>query len=175
MAKRSIDWVYFRHKYVSGDESVTLSSLSELPNAPTLGTLKNRSRRDSWAEQRKQYHNQVVSRAAETVTAHDAIAQSQKLVDAAELITRHVKLSRVMQQIVAKRLVDIKENPNQLTPRDLVAWLNAATAIERLAYGLATESKEYSHSIDVTSLSDAQLESLIQGQPPEHVLNSHLN
>lgn len=47
------DWDYWRYKYVSGDDS--LESLALHPTAPQIDTLKKRSSKESWPEQRSEF------------------------------------------------------------------------------------------------------------------------
>ena len=53
------DWSYWREKYVSGTDALTLEAVSVIPGAPSLPTLKRRSTKEAWAEQRKQFRYQV--------------------------------------------------------------------------------------------------------------------
>jgi len=169
MAKTAIDWEYWRHKYVSGDDAITLDYLSCLPNAPKLPTLKKRSAEKLWADQRKTFRYQTATRVAESSTAQAAIAQTRQLVDAAELITRQLQMAKALQSIAAKRLKDF--DPAELNAKDLVAWIKEATNIERLAMGLATDRLEVNVKVDVSTLTDEQLERLAKGENPAHVLN----
>lgn len=95
--------------------------------------------------------------------------RTQDLIDAAELISRHLQLAKALQGVAVKRLKEF--NPSELTPKDLVAWINAATNIERLAMGLETTRTEVNVKIDFASLSDEQLERLAKGEDPASVLN----
>lgn len=162
-----IDWDYWRHKYVAGDDSVTLDHLSNLPNAPKLSTLKKQAARGLWREHRKTFRNHVGTRVAQSTSAQQAITQIQQLVDAAEIITQHLQLAKTMREIATKRLSD----PIVLSARDLVSWVKTAADIERLAMGLATEKTEVDVNIDLSQLSDAELQRLAQGELPQHVLN----
>ena len=56
------DWSYWREKYVSGTDALTLEAVSVIPGAPSLPTLKRRSTKEAWADQRKQFRYQVDAR-----------------------------------------------------------------------------------------------------------------
>jgi hypothetical protein len=167
--KAAIDWDYWKYKYVSGSDEVTLEALSNIPNAPKLPTLKKRSVEDSWADQRKAFRYQTYTKISDSATTQQAVEQTQKLVDAADVITRHLQMAKALQSIAAKRLTQF--DPEELSARDLVAWVNAATNIERLAMGLSTEQHEVNVKVNFGSLSDEQLERLAKGENPAHVLN----
>jgi len=169
MARTAIDWEYLRHKYVSGDDSVTFAYLASQPNAPKVNTIKKRSMVESWVEQRKVFRNQAATRVAESAVAQSAIAQTQQLIDAAEVITRHLQMAKALHSLAARRLRDFR--PEELNAKDLVSWVNAATNIERLAMGLSTDRKEVNVSIDLATLSDEELEAIASGVEPGNILN----
>lgn len=181
MAQRQIDWEYWRHRYVTGDDSVTLDFLSGIPNAPSLVTLKKHSTKDGWTQQRKAFRYQVDTRVyqdpvtRETVTRAQAVAtQTQKLVDVAEIITQHLLIARGARAIISRRLKEILSSPEEISKlsfRDLGSMLKTVTDIERLAMGLATERAELNVNIDLSTLSDEQLERLALGEDPMAVLN----
>lgn len=156
------DWDYWRHKYVSGDNSVTFEYLASLPNAPHLTTLKKQASQDAWVEQRKAFRHQVTTNVAvhatQDATVEQAVAQTQKLIDAAEMIARHVKMAKGLQSIILRKLQQM--NPSELSPSALATWLKVSTDIERLALGMATEHTE----IDFSGLSDEELEKLAKGE-----------
>lgn len=160
---RACDWPYWRNKFVTGDDDLSLQRLSELPEAPALQSIKNRSSKESWYEQRKAFRRAVAVEADKAIAAGDVtgktLAKVDALIDAAETITRHVKLARKMQSLVVQRLRDMK--PNELSPRDLIAFINASTAIERLALGMATEHTKI--DIDLSKLDDRELEAIARG------------
>ena len=169
MARTAIDWEYWRHKYVSGDDSVTLEHLSNIPNAPSLVALKRHCAKGSWSEQRKAYRYQTIAKVADSATTQAAIAQTQQLIDAAEVITRHLQMAKALHSLAARRLRDFR--PEELNAKDLVSWVNAATNIERLAMGLSTDRKEVNVSIDLATLSDEELEAIASGVEPGNILN----
>lgn len=168
---KRIDWEYLRHKYVSGDDSVTLDYLSKLPSAPVLGSIKNRASKESWAEQRKTFRYHSMTKLADSATAQKAIEQTQKLVDAAEIITQHLQLSKALKSIAARRLREF--DPTELSPRDLVAWITAATTIDRLAMGMSTSNVQMDINVDMSKLSDDQLTRLASGEDVAIVLNQN--
>jgi hypothetical protein len=117
------DWEYLRHKYVAGD--ATLDDLAAPNDAPALDTLKKRSARDGWAEERAAYRHQTSTRTREFASVSEA-----------EVAARHVKLAKALQHKGLERLATLK--PEELSPRDLLAYIKEATDIERKALGLDT-------------------------------------
>lgn len=115
------DWDYFRHKYVTGD--VTLEHLASLPNSPALGTLKRRSTTEEWAEQRRHYRDQTATKAREVASTTEA-----------EVAARHARIARALQGKALERLKSMQVS--ELAPRDVLAYMKEATAIEREALGL---------------------------------------
>lgn len=169
--KSSIDWEYWRHKFVTTE--MTLVELSQVPNAPALQTLKNRASKELWAEQRKQFQYQASTIASNASTAQEAVRQTQKFVDAAEIITSHIQIAKAMKSIAARRLKDF--DPKELSPKDLASWVKMAADMERLAVGLATERQEVELSgnvdVNLSQLSDAQLERLAKGENVQDVID----
>lgn len=165
MADKKIDWSYWEHKYISSD--LSLDFLSKLPNAPTLNTLKKQSTEGLWRQKRQQFKEQTATAATQNAVTQAAVRQAQQIIDAAELLQRHLQMAKALQSIAASRLKSF--SPSELSPKDLVAWVNAATNIERLALGLATERVEV--QIDFSQLTDEQLERLAAGEDPRHLLN----
>lgn len=166
MAK--FDWDYWRYRYVTGEDALTLEALSHTPGAPSLDTLKRYSRLESWPEQRKRFRHQAATIAVEDATAQEAVRQVQKLFEASEVVTRHLQLAKALQTIAAKRLRNM--DPEELTPKEAVAWIQKGTQLERLAIGLATDKTEIELIIDYNSLSDEQLQRIAAGEDPRHVL-----
>lgn len=167
VSRVAIDWDYFRHKYVSGDDSVTLSVLSRLPNAPNLTTLKRRSREELWAEQRRQFRYQAATKMADSATTQEALRQTEQLVDQVEAIARHLKLARALQGTATKALQLV--DPESLHPRDMLAMLSQGVQIERLAMEMATSRVELG-KLDLSTLTDEQLERIANGEDPQKVV-----
>lgn len=167
------NWDYIRHRYVTGGDEITLELLSKEPNMPSLATLKKKSSSDFWADQRKQYRYQAVTLAAETQAGQDAIRkleEIQKLVDAAEMITRHLQLARAIQGVATQALKDKLITAADLNPRDLLAWLQQGITLERMVADMATEHVKVQVDIDVSSLSDEQLQRIAAGEDPAKVI-----
>jgi hypothetical protein len=159
------DWEYWRHLYVSGDDAMSLEELRKRPNAPSIGSLKRRSTAESWPEQRKQFRYRAATVATQSATGIAAAQQVTQLVDAAELITRHIQLAKAIQGKAAKALRSI--DPDSMAARDVLAWIKEGTQIERLALGLATERVET--QIEVSTLTDEQLLKLAAGEDIEEL------
>jgi hypothetical protein len=163
MAAR-IDWNEWRLKYVSGGDEVTLEALSKAPGAPALNTLKKRSSRESWAEQRERFRHQRDTIAHHDATVMAAASEVKKIIDAAEMLTRHAQLSKLMGAIAAYELSQIRQKqqhnaPTGLEASDVMRFAKLAMESERLTEGLATQRQE----IDLSGLSDAELERMANG------------
>jgi hypothetical protein len=151
------DWEKWRRLYVVGGDDVTLPTIAVIPGAPSLPSLKRVCAAELWADQRKRFRME-----RDTVTIRDdaavsAVNQVERIIDAAEMLTRHAKASRLVGQkaIQAMQMVD----PATLKPADALAWLKFAVEAERLTEGLATQRQE----IDLSNMTDAELEKLANG------------
>lgn len=162
MAKTN--WDGWRKKYVEGDDVVTLKFLSEQAGAPTYGSIRTRASRESWEEQRKRFRNNRDTLAANVPSVQAVAAQTQRIIDSAEMLTRHAQLTKLMGAIAAHELQQLRRKqlagePTGLKPDDALKLARAAIADERLTEGLATQRQ----AIDLTSLTDEQLEKLANG------------
>ena len=153
----AIDWNYWRHKYVSGEDSLTLKALSEIQGAPAYITIRKRSAAESWDDQRKRFRNSRDTQAIHSEQGEQAAARVEKIIDTAEMLTRHMKAARLVGQkaIQAMQMTD----PATLKPAESLAWLKFAVEAERLTEGLATQRQE----IDLSSMTEAELEKLSNG------------
>lgn len=166
---RKVDWDKWRLKYVSGSDAVTLEALSKMPEAPALPSLKRHSGRESWTEQRERFRYQRDSIATNDETVVAAATEVKKIIDAAEMLTRHAKVSRSLQSLAHAWLQTLKLGNDKnkfdpakvakLKPGEVTALLKLALESERLTEGLATQRQE----IDLSGLSDAELEKLANG------------
>ena len=155
MAK--IDWDYWRHRYVAGDDTVTYRSLADVQGAPKYQTLRNRASQEDWPAQPKRFKDNLSTITATVPEAQHVAQQVSKLVDTAEMLTRHIKAARLAGQKALQAMQ--ATDPATLKPQEALAWLKFAVEAERLAEGLATERQE----IDLSTLSDEELDRLING------------
>lgn len=152
------DWDYWRHKFVGGDDSVTLKSLSEAQNAPSYDALRKRSSRESWDEQRKRFRHSRDTQAIHKVAENEQVAAKvQQLIDFAEMSSRHMKAFRLAGSKAIAKLNSVEAET--LTVREALDLIKWAVDGERLTEGLATQRQE----IDLSNLSDAELEKLANG------------
>jgi len=156
----SVEWAKWKRIYVTGDDDITLAVLSRHQDAPSLNQLKKISTRDSWPEQRKQYRNQLDRKVLESASTQRVVDHVERLIDVAEIQTRHIKLAKSMQSRVAASLQDMQQKNTTLSPRDAATWLKIATDLERLAVGLVTHRTEVV-ATDVTALTDEELQAII--------------
>lgn len=152
-----LDWERWRHLYVTGEDDITLSTLSLIPGSPSLASLKRRSTQESWADQRKRFRNQRDTQAIRDDTSVAVVAKVSQLVDTAEMLTRHMKAFRLAGGKAIAKLQNV--DSKNLSVREALDLLKWAIEGERLTKGLATSRQE----IDFSQLSDAELERLAKG------------
>lgn len=135
MAKRKYNWSALRDLYVMGDDEVTLEWMASQKDSPAVGTLKDKSSKGDWPEQRRQYRDQVTTKARGRASTSEA-----------ELRVRHIKIAKALQAKALKRLqvLDI----NELSPSELRLYLKDATEIERKAAGIPDLTVMNEHEID---------------------------
>ena len=148
-----------------------LQAISEVPGAPKYQTLKNRSSSRNWTDQRKTYKYLTSTHAAlsPTVmdvaeaarkTVSDVTARMDRLIDQAEMITRHVGIARKMLSQSAEGLDAI--DTSSLKPTEIVQLIKESTNLERLCLGL--ETQRTATSVDFKDLSDEELEAIARGE-----------
>ena len=142
MGKPSVDWDYWRHRYVSGDNSVSLGSLSKLPNAPTFASLKRESALRGWTEQRRKLREETHTRMTSAIALDLAEGRSEHLVDVVAMIERHNLLAGKMLELSKKWLDNC--NPLKLKASDVVQMVKLGAELERLSAGMATEHLQVS-------------------------------
>ena len=157
MSKFDGDWDKWRLRYVSGDDLLTLEALSQEPGAPALNTLKKRSSKESWTEQRKRFRHQ-----RDTIAHHDAHVVSAaekvvKIIDSAEMMTRHSKAAKLIGSIALRAFQSY--DPASLKPSEATAMMKLAVEVERLTEGLATQRQQ----VDFSNLPDSELEKIANG------------
>jgi hypothetical protein len=164
MAK--VDWDYWRQKFVTGDQS--LKELSEGHNAPAFKTLRNRSSAEDWPEQRKKFRDMKRTQAATLPDVQQTADEVKKIIDTAEMLTRHAQMSKAFQSLGAAWLETLKlPNSNKLDPAkvaklkagEVATFLKWSVDTERMVEGLATQRQE----IDLSGMSDAELEKIANG------------
>lgn len=160
-----IDWDHWRLKYVTGNEAVTLDALSKEPDAPALNSLKKKSCRENWPEQRKRFRHQRDTIAHHDATVSAAATEVKKIIDSAEMLTRHAQLTKLMGAIAAHELQQLRRKQlagesTGLKPDEALKLARAAIADERLTEGLATQRQE----VDLSNATDEQLEKLAKGE-----------
>lgn len=162
------DWEKWRRLYVVGEDDVTLPSIALIPGAPSLPSLKRVCAAELWADQRKRYREQRDTLAIRDEATVSAVRQVEKIVDAAEMLTRHAQISKSFQALAATWLQTLKipntnkfdmEKVAKLKPGDIFPYLKWAVDTERMVEGLATQRQE----VDVSGLSNAELENIAKG------------
>jgi hypothetical protein len=147
MATTRVDWDYWRNKFVTGDDLVTYRVLSEYSGAPAYQSIKNRAKKEDWTDQRKRFRQQRSTDASTQPDVQQTAEHVAKIIDTAEMLTRHIKAARVVGQkaLEAMRNVD----PKTLRPSDALAWLKFAIEVERLTEGLATERQDVQGAVEI--------------------------
>ena len=97
--------------------------------------------------------------------------QTEKLVDAAEMIARHLKRARALQGKAVQALQMLE--PSALHARDVLAWIGQSIQMERLALGEATA--RLAADVDFATLTDAQLLRIANGEHINSVLGRFPN
>jgi hypothetical protein len=80
----------------------------------------------NWVERAKAYDDYI-----------ERIKREEKEKAILEMADRHAKLAMAFQQRIAQRLQEI--DPDELSPGDMIKWLDVATKLERLSRGEPTE------------------------------------
>lgn len=154
MPKREVDWAHWRRLYVRGADDVTLESVSAIPGAPTLNSLKKRSAREDWPGLRKEFRHQVAAKLREL----DAEV-------AAEVRQRHANLGKAMIGLATLGLQALLERSRQgekvvLDDLQITRLARVGAEIERKALGLEELSvnfRELKRPEDLAKLSDEEL------------------
>lgn len=90
----------------------------------------------------------------------DRVARTARLEEIVEMNRRHTQIAMAMIGKAAERLKGLQ--PTELTPAELRQYFNDAVRLERLARGEAESRHE--HDIDVSKLSDEQLQAIIKAK-----------
>jgi hypothetical protein len=143
---RSIDWDYWRHRFVTG--GMTLKALSEVADAPAFKTLRNRSSSEDWPAQRERYRDMARTQAAAVVPDVAAVTQeARRIIDAAEMLTQHNQVAKLLLSLGVQALRS--RDPAEVSDRDALAMLRAGVEIQRLTEGLATERQATDGAMEV--------------------------
>lgn len=86
-------------------------------------TVADWSRKHAWVARAKAWDRKIAAEA-------DARLVEQRV----EALERHAKVAKVFIGKIVQRLESLK--PEELSPRDLVRWLDVATRVERLSLGI---------------------------------------
>ena len=103
----------------------------------------------AWSRNAKRWRWKARAEAWDAECCRERIAAAEKA--RAEMIEYHIKLGRGLQQIGAKRLLQLGKAPESLTAGEARQFIKAGVAIERQARGLP----EY--LLEVAAMTDAEL------------------
>lgn len=116
------DWTEVRNAYITGKES--LQKLAEKYGI-SLRTIKDRSRRENWVEERKNFRTKVALNTSQK-TAKKEVRRLAKLQDAAE------DVAELIGQDVA-RIKKQREKLRMITPEDVKMIKDLTAALKNIA------------------------------------------
>lgn len=155
---KAYDWDGLRRDYVIGDDLVTYRSMSEVPGNPAHQSIKNRARLEDWPGQRKHYRYKQSTLEEEEITkstaTQKAMAKVDRIVDTAEMITRHTQTSKWLVDIGKRAL----EDAEAISPHVAVQLIKLGLEGERICMGL--DSDRTSQSFNPDDLSDEDLQKI---------------
>lgn len=155
----SYDRDYWRRVFVAG--SMDLKELAQEQGSPAYSTLRKwamaTDTEPSWAEQRTQFRYSQEQKLASVPEVQYAVKSISRIVDSAEMMARHIKACKLIGSIALQAFQSY--DPKTLKPSEATAMMRLALDYERLTEGLATQRQE----IDLSGLSDAELEKLARG------------
>lgn len=131
---RTYDWEAIRERYVT-NQTITMADLARGPNAPAEDTIRRRAATEEWTRLRREHQHNIATRTRNIMA-----------VDQAEVVSRHVTIARNLQAKALARLRAI--DPNDLGPRDVLAFIERATMIEREALGMNATANAPSDQFD---------------------------
>lgn len=160
---------------MSGDDSVTFQSLSEMDNAPAFSTIRNKacpprgSSKTSWAELRKQYRKELARESVGgnkvKLSVEQAIERTSQIINAAEMLAQHNQIAKGLLRMASlginEYLTDAQKNQNRigLKPFEIEKLVKTGIEIQRTIEGMATSKTE----VDLRCASDAELDAIIDG------------
>ena len=122
-----IDWDYWRSIFVTTNES--LRTIANREGAPSVQSLKNRSIKDKWVEQREKYRLTKVDRSPEVRSVQEvagkAIVQIDREVEQIQKMFRDLdKAGKVADAMLYRPLQRFAEmNLDELSPRDIATFV----------------------------------------------------
>jgi len=152
-----LDWDLWRKKFIQGPDSLDLKRLSEYNGAPAYQSLRNRSSKEDWPGQRKRFRDNVGTLADTVPDAQQVTSKVEKLIDSAEMMTRHMKAFRLAGSKAISKLNSV--DPQTLTVKEALDLMKWAVDGERLTEGLATQRQ----AVDLSGMSESDLEKLARG------------
>ena len=140
--RKDID--YWKQRFITGSDEVTLKSLSEEPNSPSYSTLKKISMRELWVDQRKRYRNQTLISVPEV---KEAAKRAEQVIDLVDMLCRHARAAKLLGEKAIEALKAL--DSSKLKPADIAQFIRIAVEIERLTEGLATVRLAESSTVQV--------------------------
>ena len=116
------DWGEIKNAYITGKES--LNKLAERYEIP-LRTIKDRSRKENWVEERKKFRTEVAQKASQK-TAKKEVKRLVKLRDVAE------DVADLIGQDV-ERMKKLREKRKSVTPEDVKMIKDLTVALKNIA------------------------------------------
>ena len=130
-----IDYEHWKRIFVRSE--LTLSQLSKMPNAPSIASLKNRSRSEGWVSQRETHRlaKSLKTNESETVArqADAAIvainSQVSRVSEILKTLSRVEKVSNAMLYRPIERFSNL--NMEELSARDIAAFVRLGWEIKK--------------------------------------------
>ena len=114
-----------------------------------VGKNRQNSIPGAWSRNAKRWRWRARAEAWDAECCRERIAAAEKA--RAEMIEHHIKLGRSLQQVGAKRLLQLGKAPESLTAGEARQFIKAGVAIERQARGLP----EY--LLEIAAMTEAEL------------------
>jgi hypothetical protein len=153
--RKRIDWSHWRRLYIRGDEMTMLEHLSHQSDAPTLGTLKNRSAREDWPALRRDFSDQVMTK-TRAIDEQVALEVHRVL---GKVRAAHSTLGGALIELAMRGAKLLK--PEHLTDAGVARLAQAGAEIQRRALGIQEHVFRVTTQTDLSRLTDAELLELI--------------
>ena len=130
--KSRFDWEAVKNAYVSGGDEVTLATLSDAPDSPSIGILKLHASNGDWTRHRAAFRYQTSTKTLDAASTTES-----------EVATRHVTAARALMAVGLRALRAI--DPLTLKPGELREFIISAADMERKALGLEVSRVDVTH------------------------------
>ncbi len=122
-----IDWDHWRSVFITGNESIR--KISQRDGAPSMASLKNRSTKEGWVEQREKYRLTKVDRSPELRSVQEvagrAIVQIDREVEQIQKMFKDLERAGRLADTMLYRSFQkfAGMNLDELSPRDIATFI----------------------------------------------------